>query len=141
MGGAAVQNDGVGRPKTMDISQSVNRTVNLIGATVAGLAGFAFAPEMIIEPEFIDKVDDFLLLLVGVAAIAWYLRNANRYARSIMPIVFVGMALVLKVFAVIVEFADPEDVGDDFGGLILFVLGVAFVIYLYRRAADPAKAG
>ena len=124
----------------MDISQSINRTVNLVGASIAALAGFAFAPGMIIEPEFMDKVDDGLILIVGIAAIVWYLRNGNRIARSVMPIVFVGICLVLKIFAVIVEIADPEDVGDDFGGLILFVLGTALVAFLYSRAQSLAKA-
>ena len=124
----------------MDISQSVNRSVNLVGATIAGLAGFAFAPEAIIEPEFIDKVDDTLILITGIAAIIWYLRNGNRYLRSVMPVVFVVICLVLKIFAVIVEIADPEDVGDDFGGLILFVLGTALVAFLYSRAQSLAKA-
>ena len=71
------------------INKSINRTVNLLGAAIAGLAGFAFAPEAIIEPDVIDKVDDTLILVVGVVAIVWYLRN--RYIRSIAPVVFVGL--------------------------------------------------
>ena len=124
----------------MDINQCVNRSVNLVGASIAGLAGFAFAPEMIIEPESIDRVDDFLLLLIGIAAIVWYLRGANRYARSLMPIAFVALGLVVKIFAITVEIADPEDVGDDFGGLILFVLATALVAFLYSRAESLARA-
>ena len=124
----------------MNITQSVNRTVNLIGVAIAGLAGFAFAPEAIIEPDVIDKVDDMLILLLGIGAIVWYLRNGNRYVRSLMPIFFVGVALVLKIFAIIVEIADPEDVGDDFGGLILFALATAFLIYEYVNAAKKAEA-
>ena len=125
----------------MNISQSVNRTVNLLGAAIAGLAGFAFAPEAIIEPDTIDKVDDTLILLIGIGAIVWYLRNGNRYLRSMVPIVLVGAALLLKVFAIIVEIADPEDVGDDFGGLILFVLSTALLIYLYVSTGKTAESG
>ena len=124
----------------MNVTQSVNRTVNLIGVAIAGLAGFAFAPEAIIEPDVIDKVDDTLILLLGIGAIVWYLRNGNRYARSLMPIVFVGVALLLKIFAIVVEIADPEDVGDDFGGLILFALATALLIYEYVNAAKKAEA-
>jgi peptidoglycan/LPS O-acetylase OafA/YrhL len=123
----------------MNITESVNRTVNLLGTAVAALAGFAFAPEAIIEPDAIDKVDDTLIFLIGIGAIVWYLRNGNRTVRSIMPIVFVGAGFLLKIFAIIVEFADPEDVGDDFGGLILFALATAFLIYEYTMA--PKKAG
>ncbi len=124
----------------MNITQSVNRSVNLLGTAIAALAGFAFAPEAIIEPEFIDKVDDALILLVGIGAIVWYLRNGNRYLRSIVPIVLVGVCLALKIFAVIVEFADPEDVGDDFGGLVLFVLATGLLIYQFVRAPKAAAS-
>ncbi|HEY8595429.1 MAG TPA: hypothetical protein VIL84_09300 [Devosiaceae bacterium] len=125
----------------MDVTQSVNRTVNLVGVAIASVAGFAFAPEMLIEPDMIDKVDDFLILLVGIAAIVWYLREGHRYARSLVPVVAVVAAAALKVFAIVVEIADPEDVGDDFGGLILFVLGSALAIYLYRKASQPMAEG
>jgi peptidoglycan/LPS O-acetylase OafA/YrhL len=124
----------------MNITQSINRTVNLLGVAIAGLAGFAFAPEAIIEPDWIDKVDDTLILLIGIGAIVWYLQNANRYARSIIPILFVGAALLLKIFAIAVEIADPEDVGDDFGGLILFALATALLIYEYVKAGRTAEA-
>ena len=125
----------------MNITQSINRTVNLLGVAIAGLAGFAFAPEAIIEPDWIDKVDDTLIFVIGIAAIVWYLQNGNRYARTIIPIILVGVGLLLKIFAVAVEFADPQDVGDDFGGLILFALAVALLIYEYVKAGRTAEAG
>ena len=124
----------------MNITQSVNRTINLVGVTIAGLAGFAFAPEAIIEPDTIDKVDDTLIFLLGIGAIVWYLRNGNRFARSIVPIALVAAGLVLKIFAIIVEFSDKEDVGDDFGGLILFALGTGFLIYQYMNASKTAES-
>ena len=125
----------------MNIAQSVNRSVNLVGVAVVALAGFAFAPEAIIEPDAIDKVDDTLILLIGIGAIVWYLRNGNRLVRSIVPILLMAVGLLLKIFAVIVEFADPEDVGDDFGGLILFVLATGLVIYLYLNVQKAEASG
>jgi len=125
----------------MNLTQSVNRTVNLIGVAIAGLAGFAFAPEAIIEPDTIDKVDDSLLFLLGIGAIAWYLTNGHRYARSLVPVIFVAVALSLKIFAIAVEIGDAEDVGDDFGGLILFVLATALLIYEYVKAGRVAQEG
>ena len=125
----------------MTITQSLNRTVNLLGASVAGLAGFAFAPEAIIEPDLIDKVDDTLIFLLGIAAIVWYLRKGNRFLRSITPIGFVVVALLLKIFAIAVEFPEPADVGDDFGGLILFALSTGLLVYLYVNTAKAAESG
>jgi hypothetical protein len=55
-----------------------------------------------------------------------------------MPIFFVGVALL--IFAIIVEIADPEDVGDDFGGLVLFALATAFLIFEYVNAPKKAEA-
>ena len=89
-------------------------------------------------PQRRDSVDDSLILLLGIGAIVWYLRNGNRYARSLMPIFFVGVALL--IFAIIVEIADPKDVGDDFGGLVLFALATAFLIFEYVNAPKKAEA-
>jgi peptidoglycan/LPS O-acetylase OafA/YrhL len=125
----------------MNITQSVNRTVNLIGVTISGIAAVAFGPEAISETEWQFKVDDALIVLLGIGAIVWYLRAGNRYMHSLVPILFVGAALVLKVFAIIVEFADPEDVGDDFGGLIIFVVATGVLIYQYMNAAKTAESG
>jgi hypothetical protein len=118
----------------MDVAQSVNRTVNLLAVSIVGLSGLAFLPEAFIEPELIDKVDDGALFVLGAAGVVWYLMTATRYARTVWPIVLLVLALLIKIFAVWAEFPDPEDVGDDFGGVILFVLGTGLVVYQYMRA-------
>ena len=118
----------------MNVAQSANRTVNLLAATIVGLSAFAFLPEAFIEPELIDKVDDSALFLLGVVGIVWYLRRAKSHSRSIWPIVLLLVALLIKIFAIAVEFPDPADVGDDFGGLVLFVLGTGLVTYQYATA-------
>jgi len=118
----------------MNVAQSTNRTVNLLAATIVGLSAFAFLPEAFIEPELIDKVDDGALFLLGIVGIVWYLRTASKYQRSIWPIVLLVAALLIKIFAISVEFPDPADVGDDFGGLVLFALGTGLVTYQYMMA-------
>jgi peptidoglycan/LPS O-acetylase OafA/YrhL len=123
----------------MNASQSLNRTVNLLAVTVVGLSAFAFLPETIIENDLADKVDDSLLFLLGIGAIAWYLWHDNRYSRTIIPIALVVVAVLIKLYAVSVEFDDPESVGDDFGGIILFVLATALVIYEYARVPRLAR--
>lgn len=108
-----------------------NRGNNLAMVAAVGLAGFAFAPELILEPEWQFKIDDILLLLLGIGAIKWYRKNAFR--RSVVPVLFTITALIIKAAAITVEFKDKEDVGDDFGGLVLFICATLFVLWLYFR--------
>lgn len=108
-----------------------NRGNNLASVAAVALAGFAFAPELIMETEWQFKIDDTLLLLLGLGAIKWYRKNALR--RSVVPLVFTIIALLVKFGAIMVEMKDKEDVGDDFGGLVLFICATVFVGFLYFR--------
>jgi hypothetical protein len=116
------------------MKEAVNRTNNLIGVTVVALAGLAFLPEAFVEDEMMHKVDDILLFWLGIGAIVWYKMGKNRFSKSIAPILFTGAALVIKIFGMIIERADKEDLGDEFGGVILFILATVFVIYLYKKS-------
>src|ERR1043166_1249860 len=117
----------------MTVQQSINRGLNLLGTAIVGLAGFAFAPEIFLENEWADRADDIGLFLLGIAAICWYLWKDNRYARSLAPVFFVVVALALKIAALMIEFDDPDAAGDDFGGVILFVLSAILVGFLFWR--------
>jgi hypothetical protein len=108
------------------------------------LAGFAFAPEILLENEWADRADDIGLLILGIFAIIWYRWSENRFSRSIAPVIFVTLALALKIAALMIELDDKDAVGDDFGGLVLFVLALIFVGYQFWNvkrllAANTAK--
>lgn len=120
----------------MTIEDAWNRGNNLVSIAVVALAGFAFAPELILEPEWQFKVDDILLLVLGIGAIAWYKKNSFR--RTIVPVLFVLVGLIIKVCAIVIEIKDKEDVGDDFGGLVLFICATVFVLYLHFRRQPKA---
>lgn len=92
----------------MNAIQEANRAVNLLAVAILGLAAVAFLPEIILENDVIDKVDDVLLLLLGISAVAWYLNGNHRYSRSITPLVFVALAIAVKIFTIVVEFSDKE---------------------------------
>jgi len=124
----------------MNLTQSINRSFNLLGTAIAGLAGFAFAPEIFLENEWADRADDMGLLLLAIFCISWYLWKDNRYARSIAPVFFVVVALALKVAALIIEFDDPDAAGDDFGGLVLFALATGLIVYQYFRTKQLLQA-
>ena len=119
----------------MQIKEAISRGLNLLGVSIVGLSGFAFMPEIFLENDVPDKIDDITLLVIGVAGIIWYLTKNNRYQRSIMPVVLVVLALLTKIGAIIIEHADKDAIGDDMGALVLFVLATILVVYQYKKNA------
>ena len=95
-------------------------------------------PEGVGEGGVKGAFDEAGLLLAGLAAAAWYSRN--RYSRSLVPLVFIGADILMKVAALVVE--DPDDRGDDVGALItLIVLVVTWsVVYLRTRPSIRSAA-
>ena len=114
----------------------VNRTVNLVATTVLGLSAFSFLPELFIETEHPYKIDEALLFILGIVLIGWYLKGKNKFQRSIFPIIMVWAGLAVKIMGVVIEFKDKEDLGDDMGALILFLLASLLVTYLYIKAKN-----
>lgn len=117
----------------MTVTEAWNRGNNLVATAIVALAGFAFSPESILEPEIPYKIDEILLFWLGVGAIGWYLWGKNKWKRSIVPVLIVWAGLAIKIMAIIIEFKDKEDVGDDFGAVILFVLATTLVTFLYLK--------
>jgi hypothetical protein len=117
----------------MKLTGSLNRTVNLVATVITSLAGFAFMPEIFIEDKSIYKLDDGILLITGIASIIWYKSGKNSLSRSTAPLFFTFFSLVIKIAGIIFEIKEKDDVGDDFGGLILFILGFSLVFYLYQK--------
>ena len=123
----------------MTVQEAWNRTNNLVATSILALAGFAFLPEAFIEDHQIYKVDDGTLFIIGVSALIWYNMKKNSVTRSIAPVIMTVAAAAVKITWLIIEFKDKDDAGDDFGGVILFVLAAAFVIYLFNRKFKEAK--
>lgn len=111
----------------------INRGNNLFLIGFIGVLGLTGIPEGVGEGGVKGGFDEAGLLLAGLAAAAWYSRN--RYSRSLVPLVFVGVDILVKVAALVIE--DPDDRGDDVGTLItLIVLVVTWsVVYLRTRSA------
>ncbi len=124
----------------MTTQESVNRGFNLLATSIVGLTGFAFLPEVFVEKDMPDKIDDALLFILGIAAMFWYSRSNNRIARSVIPVVFVVLALVVKIGGLMIELDDPEAFGDDIGGLILLVLSVILIVYQYVKVPKLLNA-
>lgn len=111
-----------------------NRGNNLVATAILALSGFAFLPEAFLETEVPFKMDEILLFLLGIGAVGWYLWGKNKFQNSIVPVVLVWMGLAFKIMAIALEFKDKEDVGDDMGAVILFLLAGLLVTWLYLQA-------
>lgn len=123
----------------MSVQEAWQRGNNLVTTTIVALAGIAFLPEFFIETEVPYKIDDGLLFLLGLGAIWWYKVGNHRYVRSIVPVLFVIAGFLVKLMGIFIEIKDKEDVGDDFGGLVLFVAATLFVLWLYWKNKKEAK--
>lgn len=123
----------------MNLQESINRGFNLLAVSITGLAGFAFLPEVFVENDVPDKIDDALLFVLALVGMFWYRRSNNRYMRSVLPVALVVLGLVVKFGGLLVELDDPEAFGDDVGGLILFILGTGLVIHQYVKTGKMLK--
>jgi len=117
----------------MNISDILNRGFNLLATSITALAGFAFAPEIFVETDWPDKIDDILLFILGLVALWWYKTGTRSTSRSVVPAVLVILALIVKFGGLLIELGDPDAMGDDLGGLILFILAAGLVTYQYRK--------
>lgn len=123
----------------MTIQEVWNRGNNLVATAIVGLAGVSFLPEAFIEDHPAYKMDDGALFLLGIVGVVWYVTGNNKFTRSIIPPILVTVGFIIKVGGLIMEFADKDDAGDDFGGVILFVLATILVWYLYIMAPKIIK--
>lgn len=117
----------------MTVQEAWNRGNNLLATGVVALSGFAFLPELFIEDKWQYKLDEGFLFLLGLRAICWYKTGNNRFRKSIFPVIFVLAGLAIKILGIILEFKEKDDVGDDFGALILFMLASSLVIWMYKK--------
>jgi len=121
-------------PTSQDL---INRGNNLFLVGFIGVTAIVGIPELVGEGSLKGGIDEALIALVGLAAAAWYRRG--RYARSLIPLVFAGTDLLLKIAALVIE--DPDDRGDDVGSLMMLVVLVVIwtVVYLRTRpSTSPA---
>lgn len=124
----------------MSTRDVLHRGFNLLAVSITALAGFAFMAEILAETEWAYKLDDIGLLVLGLIAIGWYLSKNNRFRLSVAPVVLIVLALLVKIGAIIVEISDAEDVGDDFGGVMLFLFGTGLVLYQYYKTKKLSQS-
>jgi uncharacterized membrane protein (UPF0136 family) len=116
--------------------QLINRGNNLFLIGFIGVIGLTGIPEGVGEGGIKGGFDEAGLLLAGLVGTAWYVRN--RYARSLVPLAFVGADMLMKVAALVIE--DPDDRGDDIGALITLTVLVVIWSVVYLRTRQPVRS-
>jgi heme/copper-type cytochrome/quinol oxidase subunit 4 len=125
------------------VRDAINRGYNLLGVGIIAISGLSFFSDLPAEIDQLSHiVDEVLLAVLALVAFVWYLIGRNKYSRTVVPIVFAVVALAIKVLGLFLEFSNPEDRGDEFGALVLFVILIIVLVWQYiasRRLAAQAQ--
>jgi hypothetical protein len=113
--------------------QALNRGFNLMLTAILLLTGLAFASGGIRENDLTDKLDDLLLLAGGIVLLVWYLLGENRFQRSLIPVIVILLAVPLQIWGLLNEINDKEAVGNDIGGMFIYIPLALFALYQYLR--------
>jgi hypothetical protein len=129
----------------LTVTDVVNRGYNLLACGTLGLSGLAFGTIILEEKDLTDKVDDGGFLVIGAVAVIWYLIGRNRFKRTPLPLVLAAVALVDQLVGLVLERSDSAAVGDNIGGMWLFLpLLVLLAVQYYRQRVhqgpQPAPA-
>jgi peptidoglycan/LPS O-acetylase OafA/YrhL len=119
----------------MTIEEATNRGNNLLATGLLAVLAAGVVPVAFIENEWIDRVDDIVIGVIAVVAIAWYVWGRNRLRWSIMPAALVGLGLIMKAVTVFAtEATDVNARGDDIGVMVGFAVALALVGWQVWRA-------
>ena len=117
----------------MQIQDVINRGKNLLAISYVAVAGIAFLPEVFFEKDTEDKVDDALMVILAIIAVLWYRKGNNKFKRTWVPVVFLGLSFCTKILAIVIEHADQEAVGDDIGGLTFLLAALIFIAWQFWK--------
>ncbi|HLI05307.1 MAG TPA: hypothetical protein VKV40_01925 [Ktedonobacteraceae bacterium] len=127
----------------LTVREAINRGYNLLGVSIIVISGLSFFVDLPAEIDHLSHiVDEVLLAVLALVAFVWYMTGRNKYSLTIMPIVFAVLGLAIKILGLFLEFSDPEDRGDEFGALVLFVVLIVVLAWQYfasRRLAAQEK--
>lgn len=116
----------------MNITEVANRGFNVMVTAVLGLGGLTFGSVFFQEPDLGDKVDDGGFLIIAALVVIWYLFRGNRFAKSIVPVLFAGAAVAVQILGLVIERDDPKAFGDNIGGMLYFGATLLLVVVQYR---------
>ena len=122
----------------MYVNTAVTRGYNFFVVTFLGIVAGVLIGEVPEEGIWQFRIDELLVIAIGVAAVAWYLTGEHRYQRSLVPLALAAAAFLAKVLGVIIEFKAVLEVGDDYLVVqaLLFLVIVAGVAYYRTRSPE-----
>lgn len=130
----------------ISVADAVNRSLNLLVTTVLAVTALTFGSDLFAEADAIDKVDNTLLVVVGVVAVVWYFMGRNWAKRSSIPVLLAAAAVGVQILGFVIEIGDSLALGDDIPGMIVFVSLLIIVAIIYRvngryLGVPPASKG
>jgi hypothetical protein len=118
----------------MDFKHAINRGNNLLVTAFLVAVAISLLGDLPQEHEFIDHLDEILIILTGVGCLVWYLLGQHRYELSLIPLGLLALALIFKIIAVAIEIGDATAIGDDFGLLPAILVMLIISSYVVIRA-------
>ena len=103
------------------------RRINYFTSAFIGILGFSMVGEVFQEDDPADKIDDALMVLLGIGIVWWYKKAGYKATSGTLSVIFVAVSLLIKIGAIMIEHKDKEAVGDDIGIVIVLVLALVFV--------------
>jgi hypothetical protein len=109
-------------------------------ALVLGIVVFLI-PDVVVETVPSHHIDEYVDYTLGAIALTWLFWPGLRFRPiGIWPII-AGLALVTNLVGILIEHAEPDDVGGDYLTFSLMAVGIAIHLYRLRRGArlDPGR--
>ena len=126
---------------TMTARESVNRTINVIPAATLVIVGFDLLPDLAQETGWLHRLDEIGIYILAALAGGWYLTGRNRFRRSPWLLWLLAVSLIVKLIAVGIEYAEPDDVGGDIVLVEVTAAILLLLFWLYRGARPAALPG
>jgi hypothetical protein len=126
---------------TRSPDELINRRRNYFPlALVVGIAVFLI-PDVVAETVPSHHIDEYVDYTLGAIALTWLFWPGLRFRPiAIWPVV-AGLALVTNLVGILIEHAEPDDVGGDYLTFSLMALGIAIHLYRLRRGFSRLNPG
>jgi hypothetical protein len=116
-----------------------NRRLNYFPlALVLGIAVFLI-PDVIDETIPSHHIDEFIDYALGAVALVWLFWPGLRFRATTVWPVIAGIALFSNLLGVLIEHAEPDDVGGDILTSSAMIVGIAIHLYRLRRRSAPSS--
>jgi hypothetical protein len=92
----------------MKVNEAITCSYTFFVIAVLGILGGSVVTELAAEDEWLHRLDELLLIAIGVVAIVWYLAGHNRVQRSLVPPILALAALGAKILGLVLELNDAR---------------------------------